>query len=579
TVSNTMPFDFEEPADFDRDSVYSFTLTASDGVTSTVQPVSLTVENVAETALESLGALALVAGQDPNSEFFDGEIVSLPDLNGDGHAELIVSAAFAFVQPDLDEAGRVSILNGASLSALTQPVTSVADLGPGDRVQIEGIGEELTLGASLAVAMLDGDELPELVITQSLPEVAVVPGLALRDALSGDGSLDFGEVGDGGAVGGALVRTTDRDDNDFGGGLTALDDIDGDGKNELFICAKSARANGEFFTGRGFLVFSTALAATVAANGSIDLAGRDPLQSIVLEGERADFGLCDTVASGGDVDGDGLGDVLVGVSPGFDGPGLDREAFLIFGAALAAERSADGFIDMGDAVADGQAIRFALTAPNNRADVGVASLPDINGDGFDELLLGDRRAKRSQGEAYLVFGSDTLGATSAGVVSLADVGSTVSGVVMRTDSTISLAGDRVKPVGDVDGDGRIDILISAMRAGGDGRVFLVSGSELVDGALIDLGEIGSDPGDVTGLPARGVEIADILHNSGFRPPSIAAAGDVDDDGLDDIAIGGELSSSPGELYLISGRLLAQTMGPGVRQQRLSIPELFPELAP
>ncbi|MEM6533689.1 MAG: hypothetical protein AAF654_13780 [Myxococcota bacterium] len=105
------------------------------------------------------------------------------------------------------------------------------------------------------------------------------------------------------------------------------------------------------------------------------------------------------------------------MSPGFDGPGLDREAFLIFGAALAAERTADGLIDLGDALADGQAIRFALTAPGNRADVGVASLPDINGDDFDELLLGDRRANGGRGEVYVVFGSDTLGATSSGVYS------------------------------------------------------------------------------------------------------------------------------------------------------------------
>ncbi|MEO1171283.1 MAG: hypothetical protein AAFX94_04420, partial [Myxococcota bacterium] len=350
TVSSTAPFDFENPADVDADNVYTFTLSASDGVATTVQPFSLTVEDVAESALETLGAIALVAAQDPFFELFDNRIVSLSDLNADGHPELVVAAEFATAQ-GLDEAGRVTILNGASLAALTQPVTSAADFGPGDRVLIEGTEEELVLGVSLTtVAGLDGDEEPELLISTEDREVAVIPSVALRDALAADGTIDFDEVGDGGVLGGALVGTTEQDDFDFGRETTTLDDIDGDGISELFICAKGARVNGEPRVGKGFVVFSSSLAATVAANGAIDVAISDPLRSVALEGDGDDFGLCDTVAGGGDVDGDGLGDVLVGVSPGLDDPGLDREAFLIFGATLAAERAADGLLRVDDAL-------------------------------------------------------------------------------------------------------------------------------------------------------------------------------------------------------------------------------------
>ncbi|MEM6533690.1 MAG: hypothetical protein AAF654_13785 [Myxococcota bacterium] len=107
-----------------------------------------------------------MGGQEQNFDFFDDEIISLPDLNRDGHPELVVAAVFATVEPDLGEAGRISVLNGASLSALTQPVTSVADLGASDRLLIEGLEEQFNLGDSLAtIAMLDGDELPELVIS------------------------------------------------------------------------------------------------------------------------------------------------------------------------------------------------------------------------------------------------------------------------------------------------------------------------------------------------------------------------------------------------------------------------------
>lgn len=572
------PFDFERPTDTGADNVYTFQVIADDGVDVVEQPFTLSIADVAEPALEQLGLVQLI-GTTPFDSFGDS-IISLGDANADGFDELVIGAS-SFVPDEFsDEIGRVSIVSGAGLNALQEGRSLVSELG-GDLVTLDGInGDIFDLGRALNVLPgLDGDTAAELVVSGGFPRNAyVIAGTAITASFNSDGVIDVREIGDGGAEGGALVTTSDSQDVLFGESSAIVDDIDGDGLGELFICVNNANVNGELRVGRGYLLFSSSLAVTIAANGREDLATADASRVVVIEGEADDQGFCGSAASAGDVDGDGLGDVIVGVSPGFDQPGLDREAFLVFGATLNAERQADGLINTAQIETNGQGIRFVLEAPDGRANVDIGSIPDLNGDGFDELLLGDRFADGSQGAAYLVFGSDQLGAQTNGVVSLSDVGDAVPGIKLSVDDTAVRVANNVVAVGDVDGDGLGDMLINGRLANAARqiRLFLVSGSALTTSNSIELTRIGVDPALADAQTPRGVEIVGVEEDLATADVTIAAAGDIDGDGLADIAIGTE-STDLSEVTVISGRLLRDTMGPGERRQQLDIGEVLDTL--
>ena len=106
--------------------------------------------------------------------------------------------------------------------------------------------------------------------------------------------------------------------------------------------------------------------------------------------------------SAGDVNGDGFDDIIVGAPLGDDGGTDAGEAYVIFGKAggfanidLATLAPADGFIIQGDAAGD-------------EAGTSVSSAGDINGDGFDDLIVGapfGDDGGDDAGEAYVIFGS------------------------------------------------------------------------------------------------------------------------------------------------------------------------------
>jgi hypothetical protein len=138
----------------------------------------------------------------------------------------------------------------------------------------------------------------------------------------------------------------------------------------------------------------------------------------------------------------------------------------------------------------------------------VAIVPDVNGDGFDEVLVGAYGVD-SVGAAYLVLGPVTADLSTAD----ADL------VILGTESGGAL-GLSVDGAGDVDGDGAGDFIISAHAINGAGEVYLFLG--------VSGGSLSPSDADATFSSSTS------NHAWGY---SIAGAGDLDADGFDDIAIG------------------------------------------
>jgi len=257
-----------------------------------------------------------------------------------------------------------------------------------------------------------------------------------------------------------------------------------------------------------------------------------------------------SVGGAGDVNGDGFDDVIIGALHA-DGPGNTREnsgeSYLVFGGP-----SLPATIDLATLGSAGGKL-FGASAGDQSGSVSGAG--DVNGDGFEDLLIGAIGAdgpggtRYNSGASYLVFGGPGLPAG----LDLGALGS--AGVTLFGANTDDWTGQSVSGAGDVDGDGFDDILIGATRADGPGHTRVNSGeTSLVFGdpslpATLDLAALGD-----AGVTLFGADAGD------WSGQGVSGAGDVNGDGLDDVFVGAHLAGGPGnartragESYLVMGR--------------------------
>ncbi|MCI0727722.1 MAG: integrin alpha, partial [Chloroflexi bacterium] len=234
-----------------------------------------------------------------------------------------------------------------------------------------------------------------------------------------------------------------------------------------------------------------------------------------------------------------------------DGPGNTRpnagESYLVFGgSALPAT------IDLASLGSAG-VILFGVN-PGDGSGRSVSTAGDVNGDGYDELIIGAHRgdgpfnSRYNAGESYLVFGGSALPAT----IDLAALGP--AGVTLFGVNNVDYSGYSVSGAEDANGDGYDDLLIGAPLADGPansrpgaGESYLVFGSSALP-ATIDLGALGP-----TGAILYGTNNDD---HSGL---SVSGAGDANGDGYTDLLIGAPYADGPangrdfaGESYLVFG---------------------------
>lgn len=246
-------------------------------------------------------------------------------------------------------------------------------------------------------------------------------------------------------------------------------------------------------------------------------------------------GDANSVSDAGDVNGDGFADLILG-SPGDDPNGVSNAgaSYVVFGKA-------SGFAaEIDPAALDGSnGFRVSGAAVNDLSGYSVSSAGDVNGDGFDDLVIG------AASDAYVVFGK------AAGFTADLDLG-VLDGTdgFKLTGAAGRGVGIRVSGAGDVNGDGYADLIVAASASPTNTNA---SGSSYVVF------------GKASGFDAA-FDLADLDGTNGFRPFSAAAAntdisisdaGDVNGDGFADLIVGAPYGNpngyASGTSYVVFGK--------------------------
>jgi len=446
---------------------------------------------------------------DQNHARFGSAVATAGDVNGDGYADVAVAAAL-YDGGQQDE-GRVFVYFGSLSGPAATPAWTA-----------EGNQADAGFGSALAPA---GD----------------VNGDGYGDLLVGAPGFDFGQTDEGrsflyhGSASGlapspAWTAEGNQTSGRFAGAVAPAGDVNGDGYSDLLVGSETY--DGDLIDeGRVTVFYGGAAGLTTVPKWS-------------FEGNECDAELGWALDGAGDVNGDGYDDVMVAAFKwDSNAPCHDVEVAACDNpAGPLCDRAGKVWVFHGgpggpDAVPDWSA-RGGQLVPghantNDTLGFGVGRAGDVNGDGYDDVLLGcpqcegvpEKFGQVNEGWALLYYGSP--GGLSA-----------VPGWIGESNQAFSGYGREVAGIGDVNADGYDDIAVGASlwdasvpeppapcpcppggfsvpHALAQGKVFVYYGSPTGPGATPDWTVIGDQPDALFGK-------------------EIGAAGDVNGDGFADM---------------------------------------------
>ena len=407
-------------------------------------------------------------------------------------------------------------------------VVELANLNGSNGFKINGIDAEDYSGSSVSSAGdINADGIDDLIVgapnaspngQEKAGESYVVFG-----SDSGFGSsLDLGNLN---GTNGFKINGIDADDRS-GSSVSSAGDINADGIDDLIIGASSASPNDNFRAGESYVVFGS----DSPFSDSLDLANLNGSNGFQINGIDASNYSGSSVSSAGDVNADGIDDLIIGTG------GANREVYVVFGS----DRPFSSSLDLANLNGTNG---FQINGFDNFPFIGfsVSSAGDVNADGIDDLIIGANTDNEGTGASYVVFGSDSGFSSSFDLDNLdGSNGFQINGIYGGDRS-----GTSVSSAGDVNADGIDDLIIGAIFVDPEeqlrkiGASYVVFGSDSAFSTSFDLANLDGS----NGFKIDGINTVD------FFGWSVSGAGDVNTDGIDDIIVA---SGNARESYVVFG---------------------------
>ncbi|MEO8376880.1 MAG: integrin alpha [Candidatus Sumerlaeota bacterium] len=323
------------------------------------------------------------------------------------------------------------------------------------------------------------------------------------------------------------------------------------------------RESAGFLNRKAVLMLAAALSAGVALPISAGVPTNTVLVDTLAAGDGPGFVITSaynfeaagfSVSAAGDVNGDGLGDLIVG-EPNYANCFSLGRTFVVYGKT---DKNPVSLDDIEHDGTGGFLIRNGFQGGSSGYCVAAAG--DMNGDGFADLLIGAPKRTTGPytnflfeaGSVWVLFGRE-----NNPEITLNQIGSSVPGILIEGQHSQGRLGFSVNSAGDVNGDGFADIIIGAPNpshtGNGFGNAYVVFGGASLP-SLISEDQIGvTNPGFA--IPGLDLGLPNTSPRVGF---SVSGAGDFNGDGLSDVIVGAPFTAvneqgEVGAAFIVAGK--------------------------